>query len=255
MAEAALEQAPLPDMKISVRQVFGIDSDLEVPAYSEADEHVPGHRSGLPLRPRDDAGDPRRLRPQPPRPGHRLSRHRQVDPYRAGRRPPQLAVRARQPRQPHQPYRPDRQGRHRPARRHAGDRVPRRHPALGAEEQHRAVLRRIRRRPPGRDVRHPARAGGLRPADPARPEQGHPPAPGLPPVRHRQHGRPRRHLRASITAPSRSTRARWTAGRSSSTLNYLPHDDEVDIVAAKVAAATATRRAAPSSPRWCASPT
>ncbi|HMN88242.1 MAG TPA: AAA family ATPase, partial [Bauldia sp.] len=35
------ERAPLPDMKISVRQVFGIDSDLEVPAYSESDEHVP----------------------------------------------------------------------------------------------------------------------------------------------------------------------------------------------------------------------
>jgi len=31
----------LPDMKVSVRQVFGIDSDLEVPAYSQADEHVP----------------------------------------------------------------------------------------------------------------------------------------------------------------------------------------------------------------------
>ncbi|MEZ5876999.1 MAG: cobaltochelatase subunit CobS [Tepidamorphaceae bacterium] len=30
-----------PDMKVSVRQVFGIDSDMEVPAYSEADEHVP----------------------------------------------------------------------------------------------------------------------------------------------------------------------------------------------------------------------
>jgi len=28
-------------MKISVRQVFGIDSDLEVPAYSEPEEHVP----------------------------------------------------------------------------------------------------------------------------------------------------------------------------------------------------------------------
>ncbi len=41
MTEAALEAAPLPDMKISVRQVFGIDTDLEVPAYSEADEHVP----------------------------------------------------------------------------------------------------------------------------------------------------------------------------------------------------------------------
>jgi len=33
--------ANLPDMKLSVRQVFGIDSDLEVPAYSEGNEHVP----------------------------------------------------------------------------------------------------------------------------------------------------------------------------------------------------------------------
>jgi cobaltochelatase CobS len=31
----------LPDMKVSVRQVFGIDSDLEVPAYSRVEEHVP----------------------------------------------------------------------------------------------------------------------------------------------------------------------------------------------------------------------
>jgi cobaltochelatase CobS len=31
----------LPDMNVSVRQVFGIDSNLEVPAYSVADEHVP----------------------------------------------------------------------------------------------------------------------------------------------------------------------------------------------------------------------
>ena len=31
----------LPDMKISVRQVFGIDSDMEVPAFSERNEHVP----------------------------------------------------------------------------------------------------------------------------------------------------------------------------------------------------------------------
>ncbi|HEX2255639.1 MAG TPA: cobaltochelatase subunit CobS, partial [Afifellaceae bacterium] len=31
----------VPDMKVSVRQVFGIDSELEVPAYSEANEHVP----------------------------------------------------------------------------------------------------------------------------------------------------------------------------------------------------------------------
>ena len=33
--------AGLPDMKVSVRQVFGIYSDMEVPAYSEPDVHVP----------------------------------------------------------------------------------------------------------------------------------------------------------------------------------------------------------------------
>jgi len=31
----------LPDMKLSVRQTFGIDSDLEVPAYSTQEAHVP----------------------------------------------------------------------------------------------------------------------------------------------------------------------------------------------------------------------
>ncbi|MGI4765101.1 MAG: cobaltochelatase subunit CobS [Janthinobacterium lividum] len=31
----------LPDTRISVREVFGIDSDLTVPAYSRAEEHVP----------------------------------------------------------------------------------------------------------------------------------------------------------------------------------------------------------------------
>ena len=33
--------APLPDMKVSVRQVFGFDSNMEVPAYSQTTEHVP----------------------------------------------------------------------------------------------------------------------------------------------------------------------------------------------------------------------
>ena len=45
MATATQEAAPapanLPDMKVSVRQVFGIDSNMEVPAYSEPDVHVP----------------------------------------------------------------------------------------------------------------------------------------------------------------------------------------------------------------------
>ncbi len=29
--------AMLPDMKVSARQLFGIDTDLEVPAFSRAD--------------------------------------------------------------------------------------------------------------------------------------------------------------------------------------------------------------------------
>ncbi|MCT8971457.1 MULTISPECIES: cobaltochelatase subunit CobS [Microbaculum] len=41
MNTAVTEPQALPDMKVSVRQVFGIDSDMEVPAYSEPDEHVP----------------------------------------------------------------------------------------------------------------------------------------------------------------------------------------------------------------------
>src|SRR6187401_2333954 len=41
MTTATDQVAGLPDMKVSVRQVFGIDSDLEVPAYSEPDPHVP----------------------------------------------------------------------------------------------------------------------------------------------------------------------------------------------------------------------
>jgi len=41
MTKQAYDEATLPDMKVSVNQVFGIDADLEVPAYSEANAHVP----------------------------------------------------------------------------------------------------------------------------------------------------------------------------------------------------------------------
>ncbi|HEV2623868.1 MAG TPA: cobaltochelatase subunit CobS [Xanthobacteraceae bacterium] len=41
LATDTTTEPALPDMKVSVRQVFGIDSDLEIPAYSEPDEHVP----------------------------------------------------------------------------------------------------------------------------------------------------------------------------------------------------------------------
>ena len=39
--KTAPRTAPLPDIKVSARQLFGIDTDLEIPAYSTAEEHVP----------------------------------------------------------------------------------------------------------------------------------------------------------------------------------------------------------------------
>ena len=190
----ASEITHLPDMKVSVRQLFGIDTDLEVPAYSEVDPHVPDvdpdYRFDRATTLAILAGFANNRRVMVTG----LSRHRQIDPYRAGRRAAELALRARQPRQPHQPHRSGRQGRHRAPRRQAGHRIPRRHPALGAAAQCRAGVRRIRRRPARRDVRDPARAGSVGPADAARPEQGDQAAPGVPAVLHRQHHRARRHL-------------------------------------------------------------
>jgi cobaltochelatase CobS len=40
-SQAPLAASGLPDMKVSVRQLFGIESDLEVPAYAQSSEHVP----------------------------------------------------------------------------------------------------------------------------------------------------------------------------------------------------------------------
>ena len=184
-----------PDIKISVRQTFGIDSDLEVPAFSQPSEHVPDmdeayrfdHDTTLAIL----AGFAFNRRVMIPR----LSRHRQIDACRAGRLAAQLAADPRQSRQPHQPHRSRRQGRDRAARRQAGHRVPRGHPAVGVAAPGRAVLRRIRRRPARRDVRDPARARGRRQIDAARPEPGHPAACRVPPVLDREYGRARRHQR------------------------------------------------------------
>ena len=35
------EAAGMPDIKVSVKQLFGFDANLDVPAYSQASEHVP----------------------------------------------------------------------------------------------------------------------------------------------------------------------------------------------------------------------
>jgi cobaltochelatase CobS len=40
-AKANGESANLPDIKVSVKQLFGFDSSIEVPAYSQTSEHVP----------------------------------------------------------------------------------------------------------------------------------------------------------------------------------------------------------------------
>ena len=41
MTVAAELSHPVPDMKVSVHQLFGIETDMEVPAFSEPSEHVP----------------------------------------------------------------------------------------------------------------------------------------------------------------------------------------------------------------------
>ena len=38
---APIDSMGAPDIQVSVRQTFGINSDMEVPAYSQAEEHVP----------------------------------------------------------------------------------------------------------------------------------------------------------------------------------------------------------------------
>ena len=40
-AQSTAQVTALPDIKVSVRQMFGIDSDLEVPGYSQPSQHVP----------------------------------------------------------------------------------------------------------------------------------------------------------------------------------------------------------------------
>ena len=41
MADTREASSPVPDISVSARQTFGIDSDMEVPAFSETSEHVP----------------------------------------------------------------------------------------------------------------------------------------------------------------------------------------------------------------------
>ncbi|MGO7201109.1 cobaltochelatase subunit CobS, partial [Rhizobium ruizarguesonis] len=41
MSKIDLDISELPDTTVSVREAFGIDSDIRVPAYSKGDAYVP----------------------------------------------------------------------------------------------------------------------------------------------------------------------------------------------------------------------
>ena len=41
IAKANGDAGGMPDIKVSVKQLFGFDSSLDVPAYSRTSEHVP----------------------------------------------------------------------------------------------------------------------------------------------------------------------------------------------------------------------
>jgi hypothetical protein len=102
-----------PDRQVSVREVFGIDSDMTVPAFSERDDHVPEVDAVYRFNPDVTlailAGFTRNRRVMV----QGLHGTGKINPHRAGRGAPQLAMRAGQPRRPHQPSGPCRQGCHR----------------------------------------------------------------------------------------------------------------------------------------------
>jgi cobaltochelatase CobS len=176
-----------PDKIVKIRDLFGVDSDMEVPASPKPTK---GCRTSTHLRLRSGRHprNMRGLREKPPRHGARLSRHRQVDAYRAGGGAPQLAA---HPHQPRRPYQPHRSGRPDAIVLREGQQVTEFREGLlpwALQTPTALVFDEYDAGPAGRDVRDPARAGDRGQADPARPEPGDPPEPLVPPVRDHQHG-------------------------------------------------------------------
>ncbi len=143
-AMVASESAPgLPDIRLSVRKTFGIDSDMEVAAYSQSDEHVPDF-------------DPDYLFDRDTTlailAGFAFNRRVMITGYHGTGKSThveQVAARLKWPcvrinLDSHVlPHRSRRQGRDRAQGRQADHGIPRRHVALGDPEQHRLVLRRV----------------------------------------------------------------------------------------------------------------
>ena len=185
----------LPDMKMSVRQVFGIDTDLEVPAYSQAEEHVPDLDPDY-IFDRDTtlailAGFARNRRVMITG-YHGTGKSTHIEQVAARLNWPCVRINLDS-----HVSRIDLVGKDAIVLQEGKQVTEFKDGILPWALQNNValVLRRVRRRPPGRDVRDPARARGVGPADAARPAPRHPAAPGLPAVRDREHRRARRHLR------------------------------------------------------------
>ena len=189
------DKSTLPDITISVRQTFGIDSDMQVPAFSQRGEHVPDIDEAY----RFDRDTTLAILA-----GFAYNRRVMIQGYHGTGKSThieQVAARLNWPciriNLDSHISRIDLIGKDAIVLRDGKQVTEFREGLLPWALQHadRAGVRRIRCRPAGRDVRDPARAGGRRQADAARPEPGHPPASRFPPVLDREHGRPGRHDR------------------------------------------------------------
>ena len=59
--DGGMDDGRNPTVDMSVRDLFGIDTDMTVKGFAEPTDRVPDIDTDLPVRPRHDARDPRRL--------------------------------------------------------------------------------------------------------------------------------------------------------------------------------------------------
>ncbi len=240
-------------MKVSIRQLFGIDSDLEVPAYSEPDEHVPeidaDYRFDKPTTLAILAGFASNRRVIVTG-YHGTGKSTHIEQVAARLNWPCVRVNLDS-----HISRVDLIGKDAIVIREGMQVTEFRDGILPWALQNNValVLRRVRCRPSRRDVRDSARSGIVGPVDAARPEQGDQAASVVPPVRHRQHGRPRRHVRPLSRHPADQP------GPDGPLVDR--HDAELSAArqrgryrARQGEALSTTPKAATSSARWCASP-
>ena len=165
---ARAHELDAPDIEVSVRQVFGLDSDMVVPAFSVGSDYVPDldetyvfdHETTMAIL--AGFGHNRRVMIQG---YHGTGKSTHVEQVAARLNWPCIRVNLDS-----HISRIDLIGKDAivSARRQAGHRIPRRHSALGAAEPVRAGASTNTTPAARRDVRDPARAGDRRQADAAR---------------------------------------------------------------------------------------